>query len=67
MAYLPDGHGLAPEALDLVAEHDLTVHLRLTNTETRAARGACDGGLGQLWSGVATEVTCRPCLEVVHA
>lgn len=67
MSNLPDGRGLDPLSLDLVAEHDLTVHLRLTNTETRAARGACDGGLGQLWSGIATEVTCPPCLEVVHA
>lgn len=67
MPYLPDGRGLDPLTLELIAGQDVTVHLRLTNTETRAARGACDQGLGELWSGVATEVTCRPCLEVVHA
>lgn len=67
MTWLPDGRGLDPLTLDLIAEHDVTVHLRLENTETRAARGACGDGLGQLWSGIATEVTCPPCLEVVHA
>lgn len=67
MSWLPDGHGLLIEARDLNAEHHTPVHLRLTNTETRAARGACDYGLGQLWTGVPSEVTCRACLEVVHA
>ncbi len=66
-SWLPDGHGLDPLSLDLVAEHDLRVHLRLTSPGRRSARGACDRGLGELWSGVSTEVTCPACLEAVHA
>lgn len=65
--WLPDGHGLDPLALELVAERGLTVHLRLTDRERRSARGACDHGLGELWTGAPSEVTCPACLEVVHA
>lgn len=65
--WMPDGRGLPQEARDLNAEVGAPVHLRLTNADTRAARGACDGGLGQLWTGKAAEVTCSDCLEVVHA
>lgn len=65
--WLPDGHGLSPETLAVVAEHDLRVHLRLTSWDRKRARGACDGGLGELWTGVGSEVTCPACLEVVHA
>ena len=66
-SWLPDGHGLDPLSIELAAEHDLRVHLRLTHSVRRSARGACGDGLGELWSGVAGEVTCPGCLEVVHA
>lgn len=65
--WAPDGHGLPSEALELNARYRQPVHLRLTNADTRAARGACDHSLGQLWTGVPAQVTCRACLEVVHA
>lgn len=65
--WLPDGHGLPEEARQLNAEHGAPVHLRLTSPGGRSARGACDGGLGELWTGVAAEVTCPACLELVHA
>lgn len=65
--WLPDGHGLPAQARELNAEHGQPVHLRLTSADRRSARGACDRGLGQLWTGVAAEVTCPACLEVVHA
>ena len=65
--WLPDGHGLSDVALDIISDNDQRVHLRLTNTETRACRSACDSGLGEWWSGVGADVTCPACLEVVHA
>lgn len=65
--WAPDGHGLPAEALELNARYQQPVHLRLTNANSGAARGACDHGIGQLWTGVAAEVTCPACLEVVHS
>lgn len=60
--WLPDGHGLPG-----YAEVLMPVHLRLTSADGRSARGACDRGLGEWWTGVPAEVTCPGCLEVVHA
>lgn len=65
--WLPDGHGLDPLSRALVDARGLRVHLRLTSPGGISARGACDRGLGELWSGQASEVTCPACLEVVHA
>lgn len=64
--WLPDGRGLDPETLAAVADLDLRVHLRLTNGEGYP-RVACGRGLGELWTGIGSEVTCPACLEVVHA
>lgn len=66
-AWLPDGRGLPDEARALIAEHGQRVHLRLTAPGGRSARGACDNGIGEWWTGRAAEVTCSACLEVVHA
>ena len=66
-SWLPDGRGLSPEALEIIAEHGGLIHLRLTSPSGEAARGACESGLGEWWSGVAGEVNCPACLEVVHA
>lgn len=65
--WLPDGRGLPVEARELNALHQAPVHLRLTNPDRSIARGACDGGLGQLWTGDTSEVTCPVCLELIHA
>lgn len=65
--WMPDGHGLTDLCLELVAEHGSPVHLRLTSADGTRARGACGGGLGELWTGRASEVNCPDCLEVVHA
>lgn len=65
--WLPDGRGLPDEARELNAAHGAPVHLRLTAPGGRSARGACDLGLGQLWTGRPGEVTCPACLKVVHA
>ena len=66
-AWLPDGCGLSPDAKSLIRKHAQRIHLRLTSPDRKSARGACDGGLGEWWSGVPDEVTCPDCLEVVHA
>lgn len=66
-AWLPDGQGLDPLSVELVAERNGRVHLRLTSQDGCSSRGACDGGLGEWWTGVAREVNCPACLEVVHA
>ena len=63
---MPDGQGLDPFSLALVAEDGRVVHLRLS-APARYPKTGCGGGLGQLWSGAASEVTCPACLEVVHA
>lgn len=65
-AWIVDGHGLPDEARALVAEHGQPVHLRLS-APGHYPRTACDGGLGEWWTGKSTEVTCPACLEVVHA
>ena len=65
--WLPDGHGLPRAALELNAAYGAPVHLRLTSPGGRSARGACGTGLGELWTGVAREVTCPGCLELVHS
>jgi hypothetical protein len=67
VSWLPDGRGLPDEARESIAEHDQWVHLRLTSPDGRFARGACDRSLGEWWSGVAGDVTCPACLELVHA
>src|SRR3712207_158990 len=58
IAWLPDGVGL-PDYVDV----QMPVHLRLTAPDGHAARGACDRGLGEWWSGIASEVTCDDCKE----
>lgn len=66
-AWLPDGHGLCDEAVEIITASGQCVHLRLTSPDGRSVRGACDHGLGEWWTGVPNEVTCPDCLEVVHA
>ncbi len=66
-SWLADGRGLPDEARALIARKGVTVHLRLTAPGGRSARQACAGGLGEWWSGLAADVTCQVCLEVVHA
>ena len=65
--WLPDGRGLDPISRALAVERSARVHLRLSAPDGRYPRTACDVGLGELWTGLTTEVTCRACLEVVHA
>ena len=67
--WMPDGRGLADEAVEVIAGHDapMPIHLRLTSPDGRSARGACDRGLGEWWTGLAAQVTCPGCLELVHA
>lgn len=60
-----DGIGLDPISLEL-AQAGATVHLRLRIGDSYPVT-ACCGGLGQLWSGKASEVNCEPCKEYVHA
>ena len=63
---LPDGYGLAPEAVALVAKYGHTVHLRLRadDDERVHVRTACGGGLGEWWSGLVAETTCPDCLAL---
>jgi hypothetical protein len=63
--WLPDGIGLSPLVREIVAERGMTVHLRLTAPDRAAACTACGHGLGEWFSGVASEVTCPACLEAV--
>lgn len=64
----PDGVGLPMEALAIVAETGATVHMRLSHDDNGTYPTAgCDGALGGWWTGVASEVTCPDCLEVVHS
>ena len=65
--WMPDGHGLSDEARAIIAQKGGTVHLRLTSPSGQSVRGACESGLGEWWSGLASDVTCPACLEVVHA
>jgi hypothetical protein len=58
-----DGIGLAPETLPLIAEHGGVVHARV-GERLKPRRAACDN-LGGWWSGIAAEVTCRVCLDVL--
>lgn len=45
------------------------VHLMLVRETSAGERGetGCGGGLGEWVTGDATQVTCLPCLELVHA
>lgn len=67
-AWLPDGHGLADRARELVAERGDKVHLRLSASgDGPYPRAGCGLGLGEWWTGLAAEVNCPACLELVHA
>ena len=63
--WLPDGRGLAPEAVEINAEMTvpIPVHLRLTSPKGRSERGLCGSGFGDWWTGVLSEVTCTTCLR----
>lgn len=71
----PLRHRLSDEAVALMAEQEangqrqMPVHMMLVDDSGPRERGrtACDGGLGEWVTGDARQVTCRPCLEVVHA
>lgn len=70
--WLPDGMGLDPLSAEVAADTGATVHLRLSNGGEYPLVACVSEGerwraWGQLWSGVASEVTCPACLEVVHA
>jgi hypothetical protein len=47
----------------------MPVHLMLVDDSGPQERGetACGGGLGEWVTGDSGQVTCRPCLETVHA
>lgn len=67
--WLPDGVGLADEARAVIAEQEnrIPIHLRLSTPGHRNVKSACDRGLGEWWTGKAAEVTCKACLQLVHA
>lgn len=64
--WMPDGRGLDPLSAEQAAAHQSEVHLRLSQ-RGKYPKPACGRGLGQLWTGKGSEVTCPACLEVVHA
>lgn len=66
--WLPDGKGLG-DLRGLIADAGDRVHLRLTAPGGQYPRTACRqlASLGEWWTGLAAEVTCQACLEVVHA
>jgi hypothetical protein len=39
----------------------------VTDDDPQKSRTACGGGLGEWITGAGEQVTCGPCLEVVHA
>lgn len=71
----PLRHRLSDEAVALMAEQSaagmrqMPVHLMLVDESGPRERGqtACGGGLGEWVTGDGGQVTCRPCLETVHA
>jgi hypothetical protein len=71
----PLRHRLSDEAVALMAEEvasgltPLPVHMMLVDDSGPRERGetACGGGLGEWVTGDGEQVTCRPCLETVHA
>lgn len=66
---------LSQESIDLMNEEraqgftPLPIHMMLVEEDASGERGrtACDGGLGEWVTGDIEQVTCRPCLEQVHA
>lgn len=65
--WVPDGQGLAVEALGLIAAGvGGAVHLRFTSG-ARYPRDACGVSIGEWWTGRTDEVTCTACREWVHA
>lgn len=66
---------LSNESLELMAKEraqgftPLPVHLMLVEETVEGERGrtACGRGLGEWVTGASEQVTCRPCLEQVHA
>ncbi len=66
---------LPDEAVTLMAEQRAEglapqpVHVMFVNEADPKERSktGCGGGLGQWITGDVGQVTCRPCLEVVHA
>ena len=75
MSVRPLRHRLSDEAVTLMAEQtaagmrQMAVHLMLVDDSGTQERGrtACDGGLGEWVTGDIEQVTCRPCVEQVHA
>ena len=75
MSIRPLRRRLSDESVALMAEQaaagmrQLPVHLMLVDESGPQERGrtACDGGLGEWVTGDVEQVTCRPCLEQVHA
>lgn len=60
----PIHHRLAGE----IDSSGLPVHLMLvTDDRPQKSRTACGGGLGEWITGASDQVTCRSCLETVHA
>lgn len=64
LVWAPDGRGLPESVLEDVTRRRVRVHLRLS-APGRYPRGACGRGLGEWWTGRASEVTCSACLERV--
>lgn len=66
---------LSDEAVALMDEQraagltPLPIHLMLVEETVDGERGrtACDDGLGEWVTGATEQVTCRPCIEQVHA
>lgn len=75
MSLRPLRHRLSDESVALMAEQtaagmrQMPVHMMLVDESGPQERGrtACDGGLGEWVTGDIEQVTCRPCIEQVHA
>jgi hypothetical protein len=75
MSIRPLRRRLSDEAVTLMAEQSaagarqMPVHLMLVDDSgpLEMGRTACGGGFGEWITGDLGQVTCRPCLEQVHA
>jgi hypothetical protein len=68
----PDGIGIHPDVWPVIAATrekcgEQMIHLRLRPDPASYPVTGCRVGIGQWWTGKASEVTCPACLELVHS